>query len=87
MNGYGKMTVNSEEKKMNGGKNTQVVSIDEVVKVWKSFSITKEELERAVSNDEFYRYMQYVIDKEFERRMNEYVQECHQVQEHIREND
>lgn len=81
------MTVNSEEKKMNGGKNTQVVSIDEVVKVWKTFSITKEELERAVLDDEFCRYMRYVIDKEVERRMEKYVQDCHQVQEHIREND
>jgi len=79
--------VNSEKKSTDGGQNIQVHSIDEVVKVWKTFSITKEELERVINDDEFCRYMQYVIGKEFERRMEKYVQECHQVQEHIRKND
>ena len=79
--------MNSEKKSTNGGQNILVHSIDEMVKVWKTFSITKEELERAINDDEFCRYMQYVIDKEFERRMEKYVQECHQVQEHLREND
>lgn len=77
--------MNSEKKSTNGGQNILVHSIE--VKVWKTFSITKEELERAINDDEFCRYMRYVIDKEVERRMEKYVQECHQVQEHIRAND
>ena len=80
--------MNSEKKSTNGGQNVQVRSIDEVkVKVWKHTTLTTEELERIINDSEFCHLMRYLIDKEVERRMEKYVQECHQVQEHIREND
>lgn len=81
--------MNSEKKSINGGQNVQVHSIDEGISitVWKKTTLTKEELEELRKDDAFAQFMQKCIQEEWERRMKKYVQECHQVQKHIREND
>ena len=72
-----------------GGQNIQVALTDEGISitVWKKTTLTQEQLEELRKDNAFAEYMQKCIQKEWERRMEKYVQECHQVQEHIREND